>query len=231
MKYELLVDINPLGIDVVLADENGQVQNIHTPYEGHDFAVTVLNLDEFLTTVKSAFAHLENILQHNDEIQQVYFKNIMNGWMALDENFNPLTPILMGKDTDAHFIEALMMNGIGGQLQRKTGVPLAVTLPLIITLRLKNEEPEIYAHAAHYMTLREYMVYLLFGQNTTDAAFAARTGFYNTEYATWDGQALALTGLRVEQLPDLVSKDELTGRLDVDWLPEMITDATNFKMY
>lgn len=231
MKYKLLVDINPLGVDLELIDENNQAQHLHVPFDDQGFAVQGLTQDDFVKAIKAGFEILESHLQDSDTIEHIEFTDIMNGWMALDETFKPLTPILMGDSQDEHFIEALMMNGIGGQLQRKTGVPLAVTLPLIITLRLKNNEPEIYKNTAHYMTLRAYIVYMLFGTNTATPAFAARTGFYNSEQMGWDTQALALTGVQPEQLPILVSDQALVGDLKATWLPKMINHKTVFKMH
>ncbi|MBM7617591.1 gluconokinase [Weissella uvarum] len=230
MKYELLVNINPLGIDGELLDEKNQSQQLHVAFDQNEFANSVVEMDAFLNAVHAFLHQLELKVAETDEISAINFKNIMHGWLALDENFEAVSPIMLGDQNDEHFIEALMMNGIGGQLQRKTGVPLAVTSPLIMTLHLRNDNPEIYAKAQHYMTLNDYIVYRLFGKNVTDAAVAARTGLYNVATQDWDGQALALTGVTKEQLPTLLPHDQLVNELVLTGLPQAINQETNFKM-
>ncbi|MBC6498279.1 hypothetical protein H7R52_02595 [Weissella confusa] len=69
-----------------------------------------------------------------------------NGWFAMDENFTPLTDVVSGGDNRAaKYVDALMINGIGGQLQRKTGLPMTATEPLVLTLWMKNERHDVVA--------------------------------------------------------------------------------------
>jgi len=164
-------------------------------------------------------------------LTEVHFvSGIANGWIALDADFNALTEVISGGDNRAaKYVDALMINGIGGQLQRKTGLPMTPTEPLALTLWLKNENQEAYANAAHYMGVQEFIVNRLFGLNEVDEAHAARTGFYNVAHQDWDIQALAVTGLVTDQLPTLTTADAITTPLLAAVATQTgLTDATTF---
>ncbi|MBF7058026.1 FGGY family carbohydrate kinase [Weissella confusa] len=221
MKYTVTIDMAAIDVVATLIDENKNQKVMHFPYEGMAFPTDPVTPDNIVNTLVDALASMRADLPGEyDEIVEVRFATgIANGWFALDENFTPLTDVVSGGDNRAaKYVDALMINGIGGQLQRKTGLPMTATEPLVLTLWMKNERPEAYTNAAHFMGVLEYVTYRLFGLNIVDEALAARTGYYNVAHKTWDVQALAVTGLTAEQLPEIVADTEIKAPL----LPEVM---------
>lgn len=232
MKYTLTLDLAAANIVAVLTDENDNQTTTRHAYAGVEFPSDPVLPDNIVTTLIATLTTINNGLPGDaDILTEVHFiSGVANGWIALDEDFNALTEVISGGDNRAaKYVDALMINGIGGQLQRKTGLPMTPTEPLALTLWLKNEDQEAYANAAHYMGVQEFIVNRLFGLNEVDEAHAARTGFYNAAHQDWDIQALAVTGLVAGQLPTLTTVDTIATPL----LPAMaaqtgLTDATTF---
>lgn len=208
MKYILTIDMAAASINTVLTDENDNQQTNHFGYEGVVFPTDDVTPDNIANTLINALGTLQRGLPgEQDVITEIHFvTGIANAWVALDEDFTPLTEVISGGDNRAaKYVDALMLNGIGGQLQRKAGIPMTATEPLVLTLWLKNEQPDVYQTAAHYMGVQEFVLYRLFGINVIDTVHAARTGFYNVETQTWDRQALAVTGLTATHLPQIIT--------------------------
>lgn len=144
--------------------------------------------------------------------------NEIDGLVVLNEASESVTPVMFVDDNDAHFIEALTMNGIGGQLERKNGHALTTGTPVIQVLRLKNNMADVYAHAAMYRTVTAYLRSMLTGQNIVTVEEAKLTGLFDQEINKWDTQGLALTDLTVIQLPEIgnVVAHDLTNNVLVE---------------
>lgn len=232
MKYTLTLDLAAANIVAVLTDENDNQTTTRYAYAGVEFPSDPVSPDNIVTTLLDTLTTINNGLPGDtDVLTEVHFvSGIANGWIALDADFNALTEVISGGDNRAaKYVDALMINGIGGQLQRKTGLPMTPTEPLALALWLKNENQESYANAAHYMGVQEFIVNRLFGLNEVDEAHAARTGFYNVANQDWDVQALAVTGLVTDQLPKLTTADAITTPLLAAVATQTgLTDATTF---
>lgn len=135
--------------------------------------------------------------------EEIDVQNGVAGLVALDESSMSVAPVLLADDADAHFIEALTMNGIGGQLTRKNGHELTTGMPVIQILRLKNNDADVYAKTAMYRPLTAYLRSMLTGQNIVTVEEATLTGMFDQLTGAWDTQALALTDLTKIQLPEV----------------------------
>jgi gluconokinase len=69
------------------------------------------------------------------------------------------------------------------------------------------------------MNAQSYIMYRLFDLYVTSPAAAGRTGFYNLTTQTWDAQALALSGLKEQMLPQVIDFQTRSFIL----MPEMCT--------
>lgn len=203
MKYTLTIDVSLLSIKTTLIDENSAQHQVELPVSTTDTERAAITPDKIFNQMISAIKKANEVLLDSptSKIEEVVLSEIsIDGLMPLDKDFASLMPVIYGKDTQK-YVDALTMNGVTGQLQRKMGLSLLDTTPLFLILWLKNEQPDVYEQAAHYMSLQSYIIYRLFGKNITSRAYAARTGLYNLVTDEWDTQALALSGLTAENLP------------------------------
>ena len=142
MKYTLTLDLAAANIVAVLTDENDNQTTTRYAYAGVEFPSDPVSPDNIVTTLLDTLTTINNGLPGDTGVlSEVHFvSGIANGWIALDADFNALTEVISGGDNRAaKYVDALMINGIGGQLQRKTGLPMTPTEPLALTLWLKNE--------------------------------------------------------------------------------------------
>jgi gluconokinase len=76
--------------------------------------------------------------------------------------------------------------------------------PLAKLVWLRHDELALFGKAARFVGIKEYVFFRLFGGWWVDHSIASATGLFNLTALDWDEEALALAGVRREQLSALV---------------------------
>ncbi|MGO3488956.1 MAG: gluconokinase [Leuconostoc carnosum] len=214
MDYMIGVDLGTTSTKAVLFDDKNQV--IATVNKGYQLYRDSSDMaEEDLNEIFEAFIDaLGDIvrsanLKADDKITAVSFSSAMHSLIAFDKDWQPLTRVITWADTRAvKYTEELKKSGLGQEIYAKTGTPIHPMAPLSKLLWLKAEHPDIYNNAAHYLGIKEYLFHRLFNVNKMDISIASGTGLFNIFDLDWDEQALAVTGLQKEQLPQPVEPYE-----------------------
>jgi gluconokinase len=150
-------------------------------------------------------------------VRGLSFSAAMHSLLALDGDGRPLTPSLTWADTRAtEQAERLRGTAEGLELHRRTGTPVHPMSPLVKLLWFRERSPEVYAAAARWVGIKEYVLADLTGRCVVDHGIASASGLLDSARLDWDEEALAATGVRRAQLPDLVPTTEvLPLRADV----------------
>jgi gluconokinase len=153
-------------------------------------------------------------------IAGVAFSSAMHSLIGLGSDGSRMTPSLTWADGRAAR-QALRLRESGDwlALHRRTGTPVHPMSPLVKLLWFRETQPDIW-HAAHWLGIKEYVLVRLAGLLAVDESIASATGLYGLASRDWDDEALALTGLRRNQLPSLHATSEVVTRLGAeaaDW--------------
>jgi gluconokinase len=147
----------------------------------------------------------------------VAISSVMHSLLALDADGHPLTPLLTWADgRAADQAQRLRETGAWLALHRRTGTPVHQMSPLVKLLWFRQERPEIWRRAAHWVGIKEYVLSLLVGELVVDESVASATGLYGLADRDWDADALAQAGLRRDQLPTLRQPTDVVARLETD---------------
>jgi len=99
-----------------------------------------------------------------------------------------------------------------------TGQPAALpTWPATKILWLRKHRPEVFSAAAHYVLLKDYIVYRLTGLLAADCSIATFTFYFDIYERRYWPEMLAYLGVSEAQLPPLAEPCESAGTL----LPEL----------
>ena len=99
-----------------------------------------------------------------------------------------------------------------------TGQPAALpTWPATKILWLQKHKPEVYANAAHYVLLKDYIVYRLTGTLAADCSIATFSFYFDIYNRRYWPEMLGYLGIQECQLPPLAEPCETAGTL----LPEL----------
>ena len=131
----------------------------------------------------------------------VSFSAAMHSLVVVDENNEPLTPLLTWADTRSiEQADRLKSVPLGATLYRETGVPVHPMSPLCKIAWLRSEQPAIFSRASRFISIKEYVFAELFGEYVVDYSMAAASGLFDMERLQWHTDALSFAGISEEQL-------------------------------
>ena len=152
-------------------------------------------------------------------VRAISFSAAMHTLLALDAEHRPLTPALSWADQRAADT-ARVLQPHAADLHRATGTPVHPMSPLVKLAWFSEHEPDLARRAAHWLGLKDYVVYRLTGQLVTDHSCASGTGLLDLRTLDWYPPALALAGIEATQLPELrPPTDILPLTAHIDGLP------------
>lgn len=157
---------------------------------------------EILTAVLACI----NKVTTNISPQFISFSSAMQSIIAIDKQGNPLTDIILWADNRASYLaNCLKESESGKDFYKKTGLPIHTFCPMTKILWLRENEPEIYANAYKFISIKEYIWHYLTGEYVIDSSMASGTGMMNIENLQWNSDILNHLGIRENQLSTIVS--------------------------
>jgi gluconokinase len=129
----------------------------------------------------------------------------MHGLIGLDDQLRPLTPIVTWADARARDV-ARELRALPGaaDLHRRSGTPIHSMSPLTKLRWFARKEPTLMRSARAWIGLKDLVLLALTGRLVTELSSASGTGLLSIPDRTWDPEALALAGVRRDQLPDVL---------------------------
>lgn len=195
-RYFLGIDMGTSSIRAVMFDEAGyQISSdsvdcsISTSFEG------AAELDpEFVTNAvfnaSSGCITKSGVNRHR--IEAVCFSCHMHSLMLVGEHGEPLTQLMLWADTragrEAEFIASKFDTA---DFYNRTGCRVRHPMyPLAKLLWIKNNHPDIFKKATRFITIKEYILFKLFGDYYADYTIAASQGYFNIHEQSWDKEIL-----------------------------------------
>jgi gluconokinase len=212
MEYMIGVDLGTTSTKVVLFDMQGKsVAYANNPYPLYQDTPDMAEEDPE-EIFEAVIGGLTEVMRKGnvqpDELKGVSFSSAMHSLILMDQNDRPLTRVITWADNRASkYAEELKANGVGEDLYSRTGVPTHPMSPLVKLIWLKNEHAELFNQATHFIGIKDYVLFRLYGEYVQDYSLANATGLFNIFEMDWDNRALAVAGVTREQLPRLVSTE------------------------
>lgn len=219
MTCIVAIDIGTTHCKAVVADANAKIIADHKltivsrrdPSGRHDqdaelvFKVVVQLLQQVISSIGAA------------QIACFSFSAAMHSLLAVDANGRPLMPAMTWADTRSKAVAQELRLSPGGQeVYANTGTPLHAMSPLCKLIWLRQEQPQLFAAAAKFISLKEYIWFRLFGTFIADEGIASATGLYNIYTRCWDKQALALAGIDESRLSSVVPVTHIETSLSTE---------------
>ncbi|MEA2302880.1 MAG: gluconokinase [Solirubrobacteraceae bacterium] len=169
--------------------------------------------DEVVTATLAAMAEaVRTVLEGGGRVAAVAFSAAMHSLVGVDAHGRPLTDLLTWADSRA-LEQAARLRAEHPDLHARTGTPLHPMSPLAKLVWFREHEPALLARAARWAGIKELVLARLTGAWAVDHSVASGTGLMNLQTLGWDGEALALAGVRPDQLSELVPTTARPGGL------------------
>jgi gluconokinase len=123
--------------------------------------------------------------------------------IAVDEDWNPLTPVLGWRDTRSADAAEWLSHRLNGEaVHARTGGFLHPSFWAAKLAWLAQVEPDTFRHAAHFVSFSDFLL----GKPETSLSMASGTGLLDLTTNDWDEELLAALGIDRERLPRIVDQ-------------------------
>ncbi|WNQ14346.1 gluconokinase [Paenibacillus aurantius] len=220
------IDMGTTSTKAVLFEENGRmVAKADEEYPLYTPTAAIAEQDP--DRIFQAVVHtLKRVVQEGGVAPQqvlfVSFSSAMHSLIAIDGDGRPLTRCITWADNrSAAWSDKLKREWNGDAVYQRTGTPVHPMSPLTKLIWLREEEPELFARARKFISIKEYVHEKLFGEYVVDHSIASATGLMNLEKLDWDEEALRLAGITPDRLSRLVPTTYALKGLNAVYAEEM----------
>lgn len=229
--YMMGIDIGTTSTKAVLFREDGTVVSVGNagyPLYTPTPQIAEQNPDEILAAVVASVRQaMERAAARAEDVRFVSCSSAMHSLVPVDANGKPLMNAVTWADNRSADWAARLKNELGGhEIYLRTGTPVHPMSPLAKLLWLRNEQPEIFARAEKFVSLKEYVLAKLFGRYVVDYSIASATGLMNLNKLAWDEEALAVAGVTADRLSELVPTTHRLEGLSPAFAAEMGLSAS-----
>lgn len=137
-------------------------------------------------------------------VVSICFSSSMHSLTTVDKDGVPLgNAIIWADNRGKEEAIALKKTALGKEIYATTGTPIHPMSSLIKIAWIKNNEPEKFAKAEKFMSIKSYIIQQLTGTCISDFSMASSTGLMNIHKLEWDANALDFAGIKKNKLPEL----------------------------
>lgn len=205
-EHILGIDIGTGSTKAVALDDTGKV--IYTthasyptlqPQPGYSEQAPELIWQAFVKCVNQSVTDL-------GQPRAIALSSAMHSLLPLDAQDMPLTDLILWSDNRAAAIaDRIRKSASGEMLYEQTGTPIHAMSPVCKIVWLREQAPEVFNKTRKFISIKEYIWLKLFGVYEIDHSIASATGLFDIEKLVWNGNALTLAGLDIQQLSTPVS--------------------------
>ncbi|MGG3306687.1 FGGY family carbohydrate kinase [Paenibacillus lautus] len=157
---------------------------------------------------------------NNEDVVQIVLTGQAESLILLDQNKRPVHPAISWLDMRSRKECEELSSVFDSELcYRITGQPeLIPTWPITKMLWMKRNKPDIFHQTAHYLLLKDYIIYRLCGRMAGDYSIYSFSHYFNiTEKCYWE-DILHYCGVKIEQLPEVLPSCSIAGTLMPEWM-------------
>lgn len=210
------VHIGTSSTRLLLMDEEGKVRNLVRREYGTQYPEagwSEQNPEDWWHAVVSGIPELLQG-EKREEVAGIGVAGQMHGLVVLDKQDRVIRPAMLWNDGRAQVQTDYLNNEVGREMLSKNTGNVAFagfTAPHLLWLR--EEEPRNFQLIDKVMVPKDYIVYLLCGEHSTDVSDASGTLLFNVPQRCWSKPMMNLCGLRERQLPKVHESWEVVGTL------------------
>lgn len=206
ITYMIGVDIGTGSTKVIALLPDGAVGAVHQQAYGTHHprpGYSEQDPDDILGAVKAGIAGVVGEMGHLPA--GVSFSSAMHSIMAVNGAGRPLTPLIIWADNRSRpAADTWRDTEEGRALYRQTGTPVHPMSPFCKITWLRTQEPGLFAGAARFIGIKEYVLHHFFGRYIVDHSIASAMGLFDIHTRHWSPQALSIAGISAAQLAEPV---------------------------
>jgi len=212
------LDLGTSGVKALLMDSAQQIVgsesasiSVSRPYPGW----SEQNPQDWIEACETAIKKLRiHYPREFSATKAISFSGQMHGATLIDKAGKVLRPSILWNDTRS-YAEAAALDANPVFRQRSGNIVFpGFTAPKLCWVA--NQEPDVFAQVAKVLLPKDYLRYWLTGDFISEMSDASGTSWLDVEKRQWSEELLNESGMRVEQMPDLVEGTTAASELRRD---------------
>lgn len=202
MTYALGIDIGTGSTKAVAVDING---NAYADYqEFYGFSAPKPGYHEqnpediwkaFVKCVKGITKKI------GGDPTAIGLSSALHSFIPVDEHCKALAPMMTWADSRSFEVaKRLRASKAGMAIYRATGTPLHAMSPLCKLIWLRDNQPDLFASAYKFISIKDYVWYRLFKEFKVDHSIASGMGLFNITSLDWHKEALKKASIAAQRL-------------------------------
>jgi xylulokinase len=209
MEMLLAIDAGTTSVKAGLFAPNGQCLGVgRQEYQLDTPAADRAQLDPevyWQACLKTVRAALGQSGVRADQVKAVAVSSQGETTITLDREGKAIYPALVWVDNRATDQAASLASRFGAEVYSRTGIPeIVATWPACKILWIRQHEPEVFARAAKFVLVQDYLIFRLTGRIVTDGSVSCTTLNFDLSKNAWWKDIQEAIGIRTEQLPEIV---------------------------
>lgn len=169
-----------------------------------------------IETIVGRFKQAVRGLGIADPVDAIAMASFMHNCVLLDAADTPLTPVFTWLDRRGENGMEYVRSRMGDKFHQRTGCRFHPMFPVFKLATLHLRDSSLMERARRVVSVRSFLTHRLTGVWFEDHGMASASGLYNIDSGDWDPALLGLLGLKRENLPPVVSRDNVIGRVTRD---------------
>ena len=204
MQYIIGVDIGTSGTKALAFTPSGVV--LHSAYIAYpiiSWHPDQQELDPSVLLSATTQVIRETVEKANpkNELLGIGFSCALHSLIAVSEKGLALTNALTWADSRSKEYAATLKNTeVGRKIYEHTGTPLHPMSPLCKLMWFREKQPEVFAKAHKFVSIKEFIWYAFFGKYQVDYGIASGTGLFDIYEMQWYPESLQQAGINAEKL-------------------------------
>ena len=214
--YYLGIDLGTSSLKATLASYDGEIIT-HFVRKCHVISPhinwTEQDPNERIKNLKSILKEIKNE-GYSNKILGISFSGQMHGLVILDQDDNPIRPVILWNDQRTSKEVDYLNNNIGKDIliEETSNIALCGFTASKI-LWIKNNEPENFKRIKKIMLPKDYLSYYLTGIFESDVSDLSGTNLFDIKSNDYSKKMLDIIGLKREQLPKVLKSFDVVGFL------------------
>jgi len=217
--YYIGIDLGTSAMKLLLTDENGHIYNTVSKGYPLEFPKDGWCEQNAQDWKKALFEGLPELLNGFDAscVKGIGCGGQMHGLVALDENDEPIRPVILWNDSrTVKEVDKLNYETGKKRLSEWTANIAFAGFTAPKLLWMKKNEPLNFAKISKIMLPKDYINYILTGVHSCDHSDASGTLLYCVEKKCWSKQMLDICDVSEAQMPTLFESYECIGKLKTE---------------
>jgi xylulokinase len=221
MRYVVGCDVGSQGTNAALYAEDGTL--VASRYETHDLSFphpgwAEQDAEEWPKAVAAAVGGVVAEADNPSDVAGLSFGSQLDGMVACDAAGRPLRPAVIWMDRRAEAQAAALAEQVSPRdFYRQSGTNLDSSHAVFKALWIRDEEPDVFREATHFMPPGSFVLRAVTGVLAVDYSNASSLALLDPRTRAWSEPLLEATGIGADRLPELAPATEPVGTITPDF--------------